>query len=778
MIGRRRLVQAWRLTVAVVTVCVCLTPTLAQPRPDTFAGRRLEDVLRELEARGLRLVFSSELVTSDMRVRVEPRATAANEQLAELLAPHGLMAERGPGGVTQIVRQRRPQEGTRARVASLPKPAGAARPDSRSIAPVYQEHVTVFPNTHAPGDGSAGADRRLAANELSALGSHIADDPLRVVQSMPGVASGDDFRSEYSVRGSAYRHASVVVDGVVAPWLQHAAPGRGDTGTMTMLRGDMVQEAALLVGAYPRRDASQLGPQLNLTLREGLRVAPHVGVGVSGTTTMLTAEGPLGRSSRGSWLVGVRKSHVEWPVGRQDEQSTVFGFADLQSKLVYDVRPDQEVSLSVVAGVSHVEREAANPLVLADGINHSAMVGLAWRSVIGSDTVVTQRVSSLTHQFLNRNQAAQPASEGRNAAYGYRLDVTRTLLGGVVEAGAQLRRVQGARHEATLGASGTAAASVGALDRSWLERSSHASFRRSVGGGVTLDAGMRVAGSTLVPRPVVDRWLHVEWAAGPRWLMHGSTGVMHQLPALEHVSGTSGRSTSEAPERADGTNDLPLRPERATYADLGIGRRLSTSVRWDATVFTRRERDALGDPGLYLGVIPVVGGLSGSARGVELKIERRNRAGVSGWVGYAYGVASYTDKARGETFAADFDQRHALNASGTVALPRGIRAGLTFRGGTNFPVPGYLVARDGQFFAGAARNHVRLPGYARLDARAERTFYYAGRRFTVFGDVLNVLNRVNVGLADGVIMRDTGEALGFTERLFPRLVTAGVRFEF
>ena len=38
---------------------------------------------------------------------------------------------------------------------------------------------------------------------------------------------------------------------------------------MTMLRGDVLREAALLVGAYARRDGGQLGPQVSLTLREG-----------------------------------------------------------------------------------------------------------------------------------------------------------------------------------------------------------------------------------------------------------------------------------------------------------------------------------------------------------------------------------------------------------------------------------------------------------------------------------------------------------------------------
>jgi hypothetical protein len=42
----------------------------------------------------------------------------------------------------------------------------------------------------------------------------------------------------------------------------------------------------------------------------------------------------------------------------------------------------------------------------------------------------------------------------------------------------------------------------------------------------------------------------------------------------------------------------------------------------------------------------------------------------------------------------------------------------------------------------------------------------------------NALNHVNAGLAEGSIVSGTGEAVGFTERLFPRLVTAGLRIGF
>ena len=170
--------------------------------------------------------------------------------------------------------------------------------------------------------------------------------------------------------------------------------------------------------------------------------------------------------------------------------------------------------------------------------------------------------------------------------------------------------------------------------------------------------------------------------------------------------------------------------------------------------------------------------LTGSARGFELTMARRSHSGLSGWIGYAYGVARYTDAARHETFAADFDQRHAINLSGLAPLPGKTRLGLIFRGGTNVPLAGYLVTRDGRLFAGSERNRERLPAYARLDLRAERTFDRGSRRITAFVDVLNVLNRMNVGPTDGTIARDTGEAIGFTERLFPRVLTAGLRFEF
>jgi len=42
------------------------------------------------------------------------------------------------------------------------------------------------------------------------------------------------------------------------------------------------------------------------------------------------------------------------------------------------------------------------------------------------------------------------------------------------------------------------------------------------------------------------------------------------------------------------------------------------------------------------------------------------------------------------------------------------------------------------------RNGLRLPAYARLDLRADRTFTWSSRRVTLFAEVANTLNRRNL----------------------------------
>jgi hypothetical protein len=291
---------------------------------------------------------------------------------------------------------------------------------------------------------------------------------------------------------------------------------------------------------------------------------------------------------------------------------------------------------------------------------------------------------------------------------------------------------------------------------------------------LTIAPGARLVDSTLLRRQAVSRWILSEWAFR-NWTLRASAGVSHQFPEIDQtlVGGGFHRLT----------------PERATEFDAGIEHRLTKSTRVQATLFRRDDRDLLREPdtGIRLGreslndepgVDRFENVLSGSSSGVELLAQRASSTGWSGWIAYAYGHTLYHDEQRGETYWGDFDQRHGISASGMYRPSQRTTFALKFRAGTNFPIPGYLVARNNDLFAGIARNQLRLPPYARLDVRASRTFEYSTHRFTIFVDVLNVLNRRNVGAATGSIDPVTGQAIGFTRTLFPRLPSAGIVVEF
>jgi hypothetical protein len=122
--------------------------------------------------------------------------------------------------------------------------------------------------------------------------------------------------------------------------------------------------------------------------------------------------------------------------------------------------------------------------------------------------------------------------------------------------------------------------------------------------------------------------------------------------------------------------------------------------------------------------------------------------------------------------------RGTLTAQGSWPLTPQTRIGATFRLGSNFPIPGYLASRDDVLVLGATRNLLRLPTYARLDLRAERTSTLAGRPVALFAELINALNHRNVGPAFGTIDQITGRATGFTEPLFPRIASIGLKVGF
>src|SRR5262245_40347454 len=208
-----------------------------------FQGRSLDEALRLLQHNGLPIVFSSEVVTPVMRVTAEPRASTPRRQLDELLAPHGLKAEPGPGRVILVVRDPR---AVIARAHQAPRTARRPDPERAGTHPVesaagYSDRITVW-GTHDQMDRGV-SETSLDRSGLALAGSPLQADALEAIHAMPRVTAIDDYRGDFSVRGSPYRQIGMVIDGVATRWLQHTVFGRNDAGSLSMFGSDILDRA-------------------------------------------------------------------------------------------------------------------------------------------------------------------------------------------------------------------------------------------------------------------------------------------------------------------------------------------------------------------------------------------------------------------------------------------------------------------------------------------------------------------------------------------------------
>ena len=669
-----------------------------------------------------------------------------------------LAAEGGPGAGDLIIRL---SEGTTA----------------------YSETVTVTPDVfRAPPDPVPSASI-LGSAELLNLRGVLADDPLRAVQVLPGVATGDDLRSEFTVRGSDFRHLTFTVDGFATPYLLHTVRGvedRGPTGSVAMINSDVLEDVTLLNGGYPQHFGGHTGAEVDFRTREGARDRPIFRVAVSGTSASAVAEGPIGRARRGSWIVSGRQSYIDHLVHHLTEHSVSFGFADIQARAAYDVSQSQHLEVTLLAGHSRFLNEPGQHEIddVYDATN-AAVVGVAAWRVTRSRLVLTQRLLAAENHFRNENQSDVELDRGKDRQLAYRVDATVAASAAIeVDAGAQAERRDDSRVRRRLAANRVTLAQLDDYSADGISSGGYAALKWTPRHSVTIAPGVRADRWTLTGQSTTSPWMQAEWRFADGFTARAGAGRYTQFADFDKVLGVSG-----------GTG---LAPERATQYDVGIERRLSRSLRVAAAVYDREEAGMLRRPGAETRVVNGRGvrglasakyenRLDGFARGVELTMQRTVAgAGVSGSISYAYGRNRYRDVVSGESFWGDNDQRHTFNAYALYRRSDRVSFVGKLRVGSNFPIPGYYVKVPGTeaYTLSDERNGERLPVYARLDLRANRAFNWSRRRLTLFAEVINVFNRANYRFDPPSINVVTKSVSAPFDSMFPVIPSVGFLIEF
>lgn len=343
-------------------------PAAASARA-SYVGKTLTEALLDLTDRGLKIVFTSNVVRPELRVEAEPSATEPRRILDELLAPHRLTARDGPKGTIVVLpgpappavgrssirgtvlssRDSSPLPGARVRIVESrlealsdedgnfafvdpgpgPWTLEAQAPgflaqrfgqlvvaEGRHLSlamlleptPVIEEELIVTPSRISLLREQPTAPLGLSREEILAL-PHLGDDFYRAITLLPGTA-GNDVSAQFHVRGGRRDETRILIDG------QELYDGfhlKDFDSALSFVAAATLGSADLTTGGFPVEHGDRMSGVLDMTTvnpTHGARFG--LGIGILGSHAGTTGSYDDGR---GAWVAQVRRGSIDL-VGR------------------------------------------------------------------------------------------------------------------------------------------------------------------------------------------------------------------------------------------------------------------------------------------------------------------------------------------------------------------------------------------------------------------------------------------------------------------------------
>ena len=413
-----------------------------------YAGRPLSEVLRALQAAGLRIVFTSHLISPQMRVESEPRASEPREILGEILRPHGLGLRPGPGDRLIVVRPLGEASGTvwgtvRSRatgeaLSGIDVVAVGTGHSTRSDAGGRFELSGLAAGRHtleARGPAlltqrrerlqvAAGSTVEVSFElELSTIASeeilvtpqrlsadtpelrqqppardveaaiHLDQDVLQSISSLPGLSGSDD-SAQFSIRGGRPDEVLILLDGleVIEPFHMK------DFGSSrSLVTPTSVGAVEVTSGGFGAQHGDRMSGVLEMTsVRPGRALGAHISIGEEGFQA--GASGTF-LEQRGRWLAAGRDAEPQVPAetGEQQQEARFWdGFAKLELQLTrrQDLRAHRlEASddYSFIAPVAEPSDFVSSDLFSTDYVDTYSW--LTHQAVLGRDLSLTTTAS-------------------------------------------------------------------------------------------------------------------------------------------------------------------------------------------------------------------------------------------------------------------------------------------------------------------------------------------------------------------------------------------------
>jgi hypothetical protein len=801
-----RCAHAWLLALALALA----GPSALAGAP--YAGRPVQDALAELAGGRLNFIYNTDLVPAGLLVQAEPAAGAPLDVAREILAAHGLalsavggdawaiVRAEGAGGATGSVTGRvrdaggAPVAGARVALEGgapatasgangafrlegvppgrhrlvvtapgfLPGAANGVRVRARRAAEVNVTlaaespdlaEMVVTTSRYALGYSETQASAFLTHADVQAQ-PKLADEPLRVVQRLPGSAS-TGITALTHLRGGEHDEVLLVLDGLPLYEPFHL---KDFLAPVSVFDARAIESMEVSSGGFTANFGDRMSGVVDITSLEPPEER-YTELGFSLFHASALSAVTFGEG-RGQWLGSVRRSNLDWLSQLAENDVGKPEYFDAFARVSYDLTDATTLFGNALTSRDEIRANSSSGDERVDAEYRNTYGWGGWRQRWPSG-FASSLVLAFTDVDNNRDGAIdQPGlrsgavDERRTLRTGTgRLDVTHEGGRFFTRFGAEGREVKARyRYRSTStfepgypypGAPGGTVTRDLAPEPDGHQFGAYVTTRARVTGRLTTELGIRWDDQT---------WDDVD---GPEQYSP-RLNLMYDLTDATRLRFAWGRFW-----QAQGPNELQVEdgvdhfrePQRADHLILGLEQSLPREIDLRIELYQKdydRPRphfENLFDPVQLLPELEPdrveVAPTRGRARGVELSLARQDGGPWSWWFSYAW--ARVTDRIDGADVPRSWDQTHTLNAGLRYAGELWeFTAANTWHSG--WPTTALFIGDDGlgnDAVVVGERNADDFGSYNSLDLRVLRRFELPDSTLEAFLEVTGALAQGN-----------------------------------
>ncbi len=609
-------------------------------------------------------------------------------------------------------------------------------------------------------------------------------DILKVIQSLPGVASNPGFRNDIIIRGGSPSENVFYIDGVEVPVINHFQTQGSTGGPVGIINADLIRNVNFYASAFPANEGNTLSSVIEFTQKDGSKNKLNARATLGTSDAGVTLDGPI--NSKTTFIASFRQSYLQF-LFKLIKLPFLPTYNDFQFKVKHQISSKDEISIIGLGAIDNfkLNESVNNNVTDAQTIKRNNYilgnipVTNTWNYTVGA--VYKHYGNNSTQQFvLSRNvwnntadKYADNIKDSANLLLKYNSTETENKLRyeNTISLKRNFKLIVGAGLEQAQYANSTFQKFANSSGLNVVDFSSNLNLLKynlfgqisksnvlpklDASVGFRLDA-VNFSSSMKNPFNQFSPRISLSYELVKKWRLNATAGRYYELPAYTIIG------------FKDNNNNLVNKQNNVKYIQathLVTGLEYKPEINSKITFegfykkyknypFSIKNQISLANLGSDFGVVgneAVTSTSSGRAYGFEVFAQKTSYSGFYGILSYTFVKSEFKDK-RNNYIPSTWDNRHLLTLTSGKKLKKNWEIGTKFRlvGGQPYTpydlnaseiVANYDVENKGILNYNLL-NTKRFKTYTQLDIRVDKTWYWKRFSLNFYIDLQNVYNAV------------------------------------